>query len=388
MRPAPGRAALRVTPGENPGQRRIIFSLLREVAQVKGGSILELSPDEWLLTEAPMPDAEALVALIGRQLSKDHVRLLVLPGSKKILADLLVSNPAPKILELPAAGAVSPVGLEFKLAQINPDAVFSRRSYVAFNRADGPALRLRRLALNEASLRQQLGSYAQEPSLLRHAKSELQKGLIEALGGERGRAALLGGSPAAPLLVDMPPALLPTSPEHEHEKEQEAHEAASTIALYATLALDAAIGIDNLATRREGLKRDAWGIVISGMSAEALSLVNIQALPAYWVILEWSAALEQKTSLKLLGQLDPSRVILDGCDQKAALLFGLSLGISCYGGPWIEDLVAAARMKSCPEAARCTRAECRARGLATTPSGRIGCQAPHLLAAVLQEAAP
>jgi len=136
------------------------------------------------------------------------------------------------------------------------------------------------------------------------------------------------------------------------------------------------------------LKRDAWGIAISGMSAEALSLVNIQALPADWVILEWSAALEQKTSLKLLGQLDPSRVILDGCDQKAALLFGLSLGFSCYGGPWIEDLVAAARMKSCPEAARCTRAECRARGLATTPSGRIGCQAPHLLAAVLQEAAP
>jgi len=382
MRSAPGRAALRVTPGAQPDLRRIIFSLLREVAQVKGGSILELSPDDWLLCEAPVADAEGLAGLIGKLLPKDHLRLLALPASKTILADLLAANPAPKILEFPAPDTVSPVGLEFKMAQINPDAVFFRQSYVSFNRAGSPALRLQRLALNETSLRQQLGSYGQEYSLLKHARSEVQKGLLEALGTERGRAALLGGSPAAPLLVDMPPSLLPTPPEHEEEP----REAASTIALYATLALDAAIGIENLGTRREALKRDAWGIAISGLSAEALSLVNVQALPADLVILEWSAELEQKTSLKLLGQLDPARVILDGCDRKAALLFGLSLGISCYGGPWIEDVVAAARMKSCPEAALCTRADCRARGFATTPSGRIGCHAPHLLEAVLQEA--
>jgi len=383
MRQAPGRAALRVTPGAQPALRRIIFSLLREVAQVKGGSILELSPDDWLLSEAPMADAEGLVALIGKLLPKDQVRLLVLPDSKTILADLLAANPAPKILEFPVPDAVSPVGLEFKMAQINPDAVFLRRSYVSFNRAGNPALRLQRLALNEASLRQQLGHYGQDHSLLKHARSEVQKGLLEALGSEGGRAALLGGSPAAPLLVDTPPSLLPTPPEHE----QEPHEAASTTALYATLALDAAIGIENLGARRQALKRDAWGIAISGLSAEALSLVNMQALPADLVILEWSAELEQKTSLKLLGQLDPARVILDGCDRKAALLFGLNLGFSCYGGPWIEDLVTAARMKFCAEAARCTRADCRARGLATTPSGRIGCHAPHELEAVLQEAA-
>lgn len=383
MRQAPGRAALRVTPGAPPALRRIIFSLLREVAQVKGGSILELSPDDWLLSEASMADAEGLVALIGKLLPKDHVRLLVLPDSKTILADLLAANPAPKILEFPVPDAVSPVGLEFKMAQINPDAVFLRRSYVSFNRAGNPALRLQRLALNEASLRQQLGHYGQDHSLLKHARSEVQKGLLEALGSEGGRAALLGGSPAAPLLVDTPPSLLPTPPEHE----QEPHEAASTTALYATLALDAAIGIENLGARRQALKRDAWGIAISGLSAEALSLVNMQALPADLVILEWSAELEQKTSLKLLGQLDPARVILDGCDRKAALLFGLNLGFSCYGGPWIEDLVTAARMKFCAEAARCTRADCRARGLATTPSGRIGCHAPHELEAVLQEAA-
>ena len=383
MRQAPGRAALRVTPGAPPALRRIIFSLLREVAQVKGGSILELSPDDWLLSEASMADAEGLVALIGKLLPKDHVRLLVLPDSKTILADLLAANPAPKILEFPVPDAVSPVGLEFKMAQINPDAVFLRRSYVSFNRAGNPALRLQRLALNEASLRQQLGHYGQDHSLLKHARSEVQKGLLEALGSEGGRAALLGGSPAAPLLVDTPPSLLPTPPEHE----QEPHEAASTTALYATLALEAAIGIENLGARRQALKRDAWGIAISGLSAEALSLVNMQALPADLVILEWSAELEQKTSLKLLGQLDPARVILDGCDRKAALLFGLNLGFSCYGGPWIEDLVTAARMKFCAEAARCTRADCRARGLATTPSGRIGCHAPHELEAVLQEAA-
>jgi hypothetical protein len=64
----------------------------------------------------------------------------------------------------------------------------------------------------------------------------------------------------------------------------------------------------------------------------------------------------------------------------------LGLGIQHYGGPWVEDLVAARRMNLCPEAQHCTRAECRNRGLAAAASGRMGCHMPHLLEAVLPKA--
>ncbi|MFN9091204.1 MAG: hypothetical protein ACK5V0_06815, partial [Alphaproteobacteria bacterium] len=103
-------------------------------------------------------------------------------------------------------------------------------------------------------------------------------------------------------------------------------------------------------------------------------------------ILEWSPALEDPVVQRALRRLDSGRLILDGCDGEVALSWGLGQGIHLYGGPWIEDVIAAGRMDRCREAARCTRAECRARGLATSPTGRLGCHMPHLLEAVLPEA--
>lgn len=383
MRPTPGRAALRVAPGPQPELRRIVFSLLRELAQVKGGALLEIASGDWLLSEAPALEAERLASLIGKLLPEGHLRILPLPQSKAIIAELLESRPLPKLLELPLVDTVSPLGLEMKLSQINPGWVFSRRSYVSFKQQGTPALRLQRLGLDISALRQAIGNYAQDQSLLRHAETELQKKLLEALGEDGGRAALLGGAPAAPLLIDMPATLLPAPP----AAEADARDPAAMTMLFATMALHEAISLETLAARKNSLKRDAWGIAISGLSAKTLPLVNMQALPADWVILEWSPELAENTSLKLLGQLDPSRLILDGCDQKSALVFGFSLGISCYGGPWIEDLVAAARMDFCPQSELCTRAECRVRGLAAAPYGRLGCYMPHVLEAVLPETA-
>lgn len=377
MRPAPDRAAVRITPGPEPELQRIIFAMLRDVAQVKGGTILDIGPDKWLLTEAPMPEAEGLAALIGKLVPEGHIELLPLPQSKAVLAGYLQASPT--LLELPIAERPSPIGLETKLTQLNPGAMFSRRSYASFNSVGSPMLHLQRLALEKAALARILGPFAEDVALLRHAKTILDTNLLEAIGQDGRRTALLGGAPAAPLLIDMPPALLPAPSPAEAEQ----HEPAATTALYATLALHESISLDDLATRRDSLKRDAWGIAISGLSADALSLINVQALPADWIILEWSAELEEKTSLKLLGQLDPTRIILDGCANQDAIAFGLGLGIACFGGPLIEDLVAAARMDFCPKAMLCTRAECRARGLATSPSGRIGCHMPNLLEAVL-----
>lgn len=383
MRPSPNRAALRVAPGPDTGAQRIIFALLRDVAQLKGGVILELGAGDWLLSEAPVPEAEGLAMLIGKLLSEGKVQLLPLPQNKAFLAGLLEATSQPRLLDLPPWERVSPLGLESRLSQINLDAVLSRRSYVAFTEAGALWLRLQRIAIDHAALPQALGPFAEDPFLLRHAGATLGKVLLEALGQDNRRAALMGGAPAAPLLIDMPPALMPAPASAESEQ----RDAAATTALYATLALHEVISLDGLASLRDGLKREAWGIAVSGLTAEALSLVNVQALPADWIILEWSTELDEKTSLKLLGQLDPHRIILDGCDSQAAIAFGLSLGISCFGGPMIEELVSAARMDFCPKATLCTRAECRARGLATSPSGRIGCHMPHLLEAVLPETA-
>ena len=381
LRDEGGRAAVRVAPGAQPEAQRLVFALLRETSDVKGGSLLEITPDDWLLTELPSFEAGKLQALLGKILGEGSVKLLPLPASKNVLAGLLHASRLPQFLEVPAAELVSPLGLDARLDKINLAQIYRRQNIVGI--ADGrlPRLVFQRLARERSGLQQILGSLAEDRALLGHAEAQIQKRVLEALGEEGTRRSLMGGGPIAPLFLDLPPELLPAmSPEANDTSFP-----AATPALYATLSLHDAISISNLASRREALHQEAWGIAISGLSASALSLVDMDALPADWLILDWSPALEDTQALKALRRVDRARLILDGCNGEAALTWGLSQGIHLYGGPWIEDVIAASRMEHCSEAELCLRSECRARGLATSPSGRLGCHKPLLLEAVLPE---
>ena len=381
LRDEGGRAAVRVSPGTRLEAQRLVFALMREAVDVKGGSLVEVAPHDWLLTELPSFEAGKLQLLLEQILGKTAVHLLPLPASKHMLISILNAARLPQFLEVPAPEPISPLNLDARLDRINLAQVYRRQSIVGITDTRLPKLVFQRLGLDHTALRKHLGSIAEDRALLRHAQSSLQKRVLEALGDEGTRKSLMGGGPIAPLLLDLPPDLLPPMPE---ETEEDPLPAAAP-ALYATLALHEAISISNLATRRQALQQQAWGIAISGLSASALSLVESDALPADWLIMDWSPALDDTQSLRVLRRLDPARVILDGCDGEAALLWGLSQGIYLYSGPWIEDVIAASRMEYCSEATRCLRSECRARGLATSPFDRLGCHKPLLLEAVLPE---
>ena len=378
LRHEAGRAALRVAPGEQPEAQRLVYALLREAAHVKGGSLLEIAADDWLLTELPSFDAERLRQSMEKILGGKAVQLLPLPASKQLLAAFLTAPRPPQFLDVPAVEVVSPLDLQPRLDRLHLAQVYRRQSIVGITDTRLPRLIFQRLVLERSALRQNLGRLAEDRALVRHAEMVLQRRILEALGDEGTRKSLIGGGPIAPLLLDLPPELLPDIPP---EVEEGALPAAP--GLYAMLSLHNAISISNLATRRKALRHQAWGIGISGLTASALSLIEADELPADWLILNWSRALDDSQTLKTLRHLDPSRIILDGCDGEAALSWGLGQGIYLFGGPWIEDVIAAGRMDYCSEAARCLRSECRARGLATSPSGRFGCHTPSLLESVL-----
>ncbi|MCA3358042.1 MAG: hypothetical protein ING02_08570, partial [Roseomonas sp.] len=98
LRDEGGRAAVRVSPGVQPEAQRLVFTLLREAADVKGGSLLEISADDWLLTELPIFEAEKLQALLGKILGPEAVQLLPLPASKQVLAGLMGASRPPQFL--------------------------------------------------------------------------------------------------------------------------------------------------------------------------------------------------------------------------------------------------------------------------------------------------
>jgi hypothetical protein len=380
LRDEAGRAALRVAPGAQPEAQRLVYALLREAADVKGGSLLEIASDDWLVTELPSFDAEKLRQSLGKILGEEAVQLLPLPASKAMLAGLLNAPRMPLFLEVPAAEVISPLDLQARLDRLDLAQVYRRQSIVGITDTRLPRLIFQRLSLDRAALRQHIGALAEDRALVRHAEMVLQKRILEALGDEGTRKSLMGGGPIAPLLLDLPPELLPAT---SLDAEEGALPAAP--GLYATLSLPDAISISNLAARRQSLRHHAWGIGISGLTASALSLIEADELPADWLILIWSPALDDTQILKALRRLDPARLILDGCDGAAALSWGLNQGINLFGGSCIEDIIASSRMDHCSEAARCARFECRSRGLATSPSGRLGCHKPHLLEAVLPE---
>ena len=378
MRDEAGRAALRVSPGRSPESQRLVFALLREMADVKGGSLLEITPEDWLLTELPHHEASRLQAMLAQILGEGAVDLLPFPESKSVLAGLLNAPRMPQFLDLPAAEPVSLSGFDGLLDRLNLSHVFRRQSIVNISDPSMPKLVFQRLSLDALALQQAMAPFSEDRALFNHGQSLLQRSLLEALGDEGTRKSVLGGGPIAPLLIDLSPELLPSS-----QSSPDDDEPANARALYATLPLHEAVTLENLTARREALGREAWGIAVSGLCATALTLVDAEILSVDWLILHWSPSLEDTGPLKALRRIEPDRLILDGCDGEAALAWGLSRGIQLYSGPWIEEIIAAGRMDGCSKAALCTRAECRSRGLATSPSGRLGCHMPHLLEAVL-----
>ncbi|MEN9500108.1 MAG: hypothetical protein RIS83_1927 [Pseudomonadota bacterium] len=375
-----GRAALRVSPGPNLARQRLLLGLMREVADATGGALLETAPQDWLLTEAPLVEVRRLGATLARLIGPEAVQELPLPASNLTLATLLTAPNPPRFLDVTPPAAIPAPGIEARVAGLALHKVSQRRNFVTITQTMTPMLQLQHLALQEVLLREHLGAFAEDAALLQHGRSLIQQRLLEALGETSSRLELMGSGPAAPLMLDLPLDLLPRP-----APDAEAAPVPATQALFAVIALHEAIALDDLATRRAALHREAWGIAIAGLHAESLALVEPEYLEADWLMVEWSPALASELPLGKLRRLDPGRLILNNCTGEAALSWGLGLGISCFGGPWIEELVAATRMKFCPSAQACTRAECSARGLATTSTGRLGCLSPRHLQAVLPE---
>ncbi len=181
LRDEGGRAAVRVAPGPQPEAQRLVFALLREASDVKGGSLLEITPNDWLLTELPIFEAGKLQTLLAKILGEASVALLPLPASKNLLAGLLHGSSVPQFLEVPTAELVSPLGLDARLDRVNLAQIYRRQN-----------------------MRQILGGLAEDRALLRHAEAQIQKRVLEALGDEGTRQSIMGGGPIAPLFLDLP----------------------------------------------------------------------------------------------------------------------------------------------------------------------------------------
>lgn len=125
--------------------------------------------------------------------------------------------------------------------------------------------------------------------------------------------------------------------------------------------------IDSLTTR------DVQAVDLSGLDAD---LFKILWLPEMGDTATSPGADDARRAVDQLGR---DRVVLARCDSEAAVRWGLAQGIRSFQGRFIDAMLGAVTMATCPNSAPCTLTQCVARRHSITAEGRQGCtNQPHL----------
>ncbi len=356
-----GRVALRLAgvPATSH-RRRVLKVLLQDAAQTGGGQVFETTGGEMLLLGTQASAAARATIALGQLAGTAPLTLETWPLPQE--AARLLAWVEAAIL-LPASGPAAPApgitGLDALLAGLPPELVLRRRCILRLG--SEMALPGRLLEFSPAALAAELGALAGDADLLRHAEDTLLRRLLPRLGAPGPLR------PQGTLLLPLPLDLIPGP--------------APRPGLVGVLPLPAAADPDALEERRSAMAEQGWGLAIGGLGAAALRLVAADAIPADWLLLQWSPA---------LAALDPAlapatlrRCLLLGCDGPEALAWGQSRGISRFVGPHVDTVLAAARLAGCREAAACSQRQCGERGAATASAARTACRNQALLDATL-----
>lgn len=135
---------------------------------------------------------------------------------------------------------------------------------------------------------------------------------------------------------------------------------------------------------RERLRLAGCTLVLDGLSHQALPMTSLAALEPDLVKLSWSPAMTGAGPAlgRALKRLGPDRVVLARTDSETAIGWGLQNGISRFQGHYVDFMLAAERLKTCPGAGGCTLRLCADRA-ARAGAGGTGCTNPGLLATAL-----
>jgi hypothetical protein len=327
----PPRVALRLSAPAAPHRRRAARIVLQDVARADGGRVLDGAAAGELLLLGATPEgaarAEAVLAAAW---------VATPPGSTPpITLWRLPEDAAPLLAWAEAAGGPPPTapdlaGLDAALEALPLEAapqeggapVLLRRAVIRLGAGGAPGLAWRRIALSRRALAGAIGPLLRDdPDLLDHAIDRVAHRVPSALGPPAGAPPML---PQQAVPEDL---LLPPRPG-----------AVAVLPVAATLRPGAA-------ERWRWLAEAGWALGFDGLDAAALRLFQPMALPpGSLLLLRWSPALgDERSALAALREIDPTRLVLTGCDGPQALGWGLSRGIAHFAGPAIEALRAAER---------------------------------------------
>lgn len=126
---------------------------------------------------------------------------------------------------------------------------------------------------------------------------------------------------------------------------------------------------------REKLRLAGLGLVLDGVTHQALRLIDPGSLEPELVKLIWSPVLfEGDAGLDAaIRRVGAERIVLQRAESEAAVVWGLAHGVQRFQGRYVDTILAAERIRACSAAAGCTVRQCTERAAATGMAGRTGC---------------
>jgi len=397
-------------PGPRPHHRRIARAVMQDAAQRSDGQIFALrNGDVVLLHRDRLAAAAAVPETLRRLFGGDvdspapvvsewrlpHAGAALLSYTAERIAELEPANDGKG--EAPPALAVDSVGAAVVAAR--PHDLVRRQAAVLLEPASagaGVTMRLcyRELTCSLAALEAQTEPalrLGQDRALLRHLGPTLDGRMLRILLDERG-----GGTPldtvgdaglALHLNLSVPGALSDAFAAFAEACRGAGPALGVELALVEAVADPAAFAFAAARVRRAGAR-----LILDGVSHLALLLARPAALRADLLKLDWSPGIaelraEDRAELaRAIAEADPARLILHRADSETAIRWGLALGVRCFQGYHIDQMLAARRMLACPGAPACTLRQCAERAGATGGAVRAECTNLPLLDAGLPAA--
>lgn len=386
-------------PGLHAHHRRIAAALLGEAAERGGGQLHALGADMALLF-SPADGGAAVVATLAR------VFATLLPPETLCSLWPLPAAADPALVWLRCAHATTEPGsatapdaqasaahyaaLDGALQSMSTGEIVHRQTAVLLRpgHADPLVPAFREVAIATTALEARLASLpaASDPFLFSHLATRLDQRML---------AALLQDVPAAgPLSAGTGPGALHvnlTLPGALSEGfARLATAAAPALAAGLRIGIElpfAEIFADPTAyvLARERIRLAGMAVVLDGLTADTLALTAPETLEPDLVKLSWSASLLTpappvlQAIARLNGALGHGRLMLHRIDDESAIGWGMRHGIVMFQGRYIDTVLAAARLRACPQAKGCTLRACLDRAAATDFGPRGGCRNLALL---------
>jgi len=156
--------------------------------------------------------------------------------------------------------------------------------------------------------------------------------------------------------------------------------------------IDAFANLSRLTKAATMLRLQGHALVLDGVNARALGLLDVGRMDVDFVKIQWNSDLaEGRSAVGGAGSIDPAqairaigadRVILNRVDSEAALLWGLTHGVRAFQGFYMDRMLGATTMAGCPKKDLCTLTQCVDRRRAAAGPGRESCPNPPRLNAV------